>query len=109
MSKGTEALLAYGYKLIGDTYMRPERQTQIWRAARAGFLRYDPGNVPIPHHVREEFEGREGLNSANPEHSDFFDWVWPDAEVAHIYNYAAQQRALGWPDENEKVDDGAGE
>lgn len=83
---GEEALLAYGYE-PGESgrYVRRGRSTQQWKRVEGGWLRFEADGSPTPYKVAEAGEGRGGLDHANPEHHDLFDWLWPNEELARIY------------------------
>ncbi len=84
---GIEALQAYGYVLNEETgrLVRPGKNTQEWQPAEdGGFLRFD-GGVQVPFTVNETGQGLAGMDSANPAHRSFFEWVWPDEEITRIY------------------------
>jgi len=94
MKNAIEALMAYGYVLVGERYVRPGRSTQQWMPQGEGFLRFDdPGGVATPYKMREDAEQQHGLDHTNAAHQDSFEWLWPADEVERIYRVAAEGAA----------------
>lgn len=108
------ALLEYGYTQEGDgEFVRYKsgpgsRPNDKWQRVDGGWLRFmreDGDWKPYHYQLKPEYQGdpdavdehgnpapRSGISGLDQvNHPTFFEWVWPDAYVLHIYNTALQE------------------
>ncbi len=86
-------LIRYGY-VVGEDgrYRRPNKRTQVWEPTEGGWLRFEIGpdgsDVPEVYKVADSNQGMSGLDKV--QHSEAFDWVYPEAEILRIYKDAVE-------------------
>ena len=101
MSAARDALTSYGYTLepISGNLVRPGRKTQQWRETTGGWLRFEADGSRTPYRVDPEAEVQAGLDFNNASHAEYFEWVWPDEEVARCYQAAVAEQGTQSPQE----------
>lgn len=88
------AIIEFGYTHeVDDSLVKYKagRPREKYQPVDGGFLRFtrDDGVwKPVALRVAGAFKGVSGLDMDNPEHAQFFDWVYPDDYLLNIYSTA---------------------
>lgn len=94
LEQAMTALVEYGYTHEEDDSLVRYKggfPRDKWAPEGDGFLRFtrDDGVwKPVALRVADSFKGVSGLDMDNPEHAQFFDWVYPADYLLNIYSTA---------------------